>query len=93
MYIYKELKDQMEERHCCGCCRCDCDHWRPRFSGCTLLCVHCTCVLCPPGCEDSLCCHEEQLMLDGDLKRLVAVRALVMDRETFHRLEEDRYSA
>ena len=49
---------------CCGWC----EQWHPRFSGFQLLCAHFTCVLCPAGCEDRLCCEEELMMMDGDLK-------------------------
>ena len=57
------------------------EHCHPRFSGCQLLCTHFTCVLCIPGTQNVLCCREEMMMMDGDLK--LAPVEETMDRPAF----------
>jgi len=60
------------------CCSCDCIEnqcgWR--YSGCQppCLCCHVTCVMCPPCCPNFLCCQEEIIYMDGDLKPMVMDR-------------------
>ena len=71
-HAYKQVHiaaDQYMHLYCCLCY-----DWRdrchPRMAGCTWTCLHCTCLLCPPGCQEVACCREEQLMLDGDIRRI-----------------------
>eukprot|EP00039_Didymoeca_costata_P029312 m.24112 g.24112 ORF g.24112 m.24112 type:complete len:197 (+) comp7577_c1_seq1:192-782(+) len=50
------------------CCSMDCCEkcCAPRYAGCQFICLHITCIGCPAGCENCLCCKEEQLRMDGD---------------------------
>lgn len=63
------------------CCECDCieNHCGWRYAGCQLpcTCCHLTCVKCPGCCTSCLCCEEEVLYMDGDLKPLRQVRLVV----------------
>ena len=62
---YADGKVNVAECLECDCC---CNWLGTRYSGCQLLCCHCSCVHCPAGCENSCCCcSEEQLRMDGDL--------------------------
>ena len=51
-------------------CECDClsNTCGPRYAGFQVCCCHWTCVQCPPCCTGCLCCKEEVLYMDGDLK-------------------------
>ena len=61
------------------CCELDCCDacCAPRYVGCQLCCVHCTCIRCLPCCMGACPCGtEEALYMDGDLKPLVMSRSV-----------------
>ena len=76
--LINSTQKKMAANECCDCCD-SCYHCiGPRYSGCKLLCCHCSVIGCPAGCEkyvcyfvetvhSCLCCQEERLMMDGDL--------------------------
>ena len=69
------------------CCECDCfDRCAPRYSGCILLCCHCSCLQCPVGCQDHCCCNEEQMMMDGDLKPLAPLSESIQRNDGYEQL-------
>lgn len=81
--LKRDLKISAQE-----CCACKCCDGITRYSGCVLLCCHCSCLNCPSCCANLLCCREEQMMMDGDLKPLTPPGNAAMVRDGFTPLED-----